>query len=317
MFFVASAPTGGWDAGTLAVACIALTGVYIALVVVALRPIRDLEAVAGRVWRGDYAARVDSSAVADREVLRVGSMFNLLLDGLVADRARMRRLASEIVTTGDRERALLARELHDSTAQRMAALLLQLGSAARDCGDESLKQRLGGIRDEMHDVLEEVTVLSHTVHPRVLDDLGVVAALRHLARETERISSLQLDVVAPESLNVSPLIASVLYRVAQEALRNVVRHARATEGSVVLEADEDGVAIAISDNGRGFDIEEARARREGMGLFTMEERVQLVDGSFRILSSAETGTQVQATIPTTPGAASAANGNPTEKYHEQ
>ena len=103
------------------------------LVLVALRPIRDLEAVASRVWGGDFGARVERSSVADNEVLRVGSMFNILLDGLEsrprADaRAWPPRSSRQAIASAPR----LARELHDSVAQHVAALLLQLSAAARD-----------------------------------------------------------------------------------------------------------------------------------------------------------------------------------------
>ncbi|HEY9227104.1 MAG TPA: hypothetical protein VIP11_10685, partial [Gemmatimonadaceae bacterium] len=88
-------------------------GIATILTTVALHPIRDLEATVTRVWQGDFGARVERSAVADNEALRVGAMFNLLLDGLSADRARMRALAAEVIEVGDRERASLAHELHD------------------------------------------------------------------------------------------------------------------------------------------------------------------------------------------------------------
>jgi len=89
------------------VAITVVVAMHLALTLVALHPIRDLEAVATRVWDGDYGVRVERSAVADREVLRVGSMFNILLDGLVADRAKMRVLAAEVIAAGDREQGLV------------------------------------------------------------------------------------------------------------------------------------------------------------------------------------------------------------------
>jgi signal transduction histidine kinase len=141
-------------------------------VFIALRPIRDLDETASRVWDGDLGARVSQSAVADDDVLRVGAMFNILLDSLATDRARMRALASEVIASGDVERAALARELHESTAQRLAALLLQLSAAARDCTDPVLARRLAAARDAAQDLTEEVRFLSQSLHSRVLDDLG-------------------------------------------------------------------------------------------------------------------------------------------------
>jgi signal transduction histidine kinase len=119
--------------------------VNVALVTVALRPLRSLEATATRVRQGDLDARVAESLLADRDVQRVGEALNLLLDELVADRARVRRLASEVIRAGDAERARLAHELHDSTAQTISAVVMQLAAAGRDSQDPELASRLGAI----------------------------------------------------------------------------------------------------------------------------------------------------------------------------
>lgn len=275
---------------------LALLMVHVALVLVALRPVRDLEALAARVWKGDYAARFHDSPVADDEVLRVGTMFNTLLDGLTADRARMRLLAEEVVAIGDRERATLAGELHDSTAQRLAALLLQISSVARDVRDPDLAARLGEVRDATEALTEDVRLLASSVHPRVLDDLGLVAAVRKLVRDTARASSVEVKVAAPESVDLPKAIASVLYRVAQEALQNATAHSGARSIHVAVHRGTKTVSIEITDDGAGFDVANALRRRPGMGLFTMRERVSLVDGTFEIRSDAA-GTTVAATVP--------------------
>jgi signal transduction histidine kinase len=234
--------------------------------------------------------------VADDEVLRVGTMFNKLLDGLSADRARMRLLAEEVVAVGDRERAALARELHDSTAQRMAALLLQLSSAARDARDPELAERLGELRNAAEALTEDVRLLASSVHPRVLDDLGLLAAVRKLARDTMRTAKVAVDVTAPDALELPHAIAAVLYRVAQEAVRNATAHAKARSIQVTVQRGDGVVAIKVADDGGGFDVPDALRRRPGMGLFTMRERVSLVDGTFEIKSDSR-GTMVAATIP--------------------
>ena len=270
--------------------------VHLAMVFVALRPVRDLEDLAARVWKGDYAARFQDSSVADDEVLRVGTMFNTLLDGLVTDRARMRLLAEEVVAIGDRERATLARELHDSTAQRLAALLLQISSVARDARDSDLAARLGELRNAAEALTEDVRLLASSVHPRVLDDLGLIAAVRKLARDTTRASHMDVKVVGPESLDLPHAIASVFYRVAQEAVRNATAHSGARLVRIAVERGVDTVSIAVTDDGGGFDVANALRRRPGMGLFTMRERVLLVDGTFEIRSDTN-GTTVAATVP--------------------
>jgi signal transduction histidine kinase len=266
------------------------------LVIIALGPVHDLEKLAGQVWRGDYAARFRDSSVADEEVVRVGAMFNTLLDGLSADRARMRALAEEVVAVGDRERAALARELHDSTAQRMAALLLQISALAREVKDPEVAGRLGELRDAAAEMTEEVRLLASSVHPRVLDDLGIVAAVKKLGRDTARVSDIDVRVHAPDTVDVPRAIGSVLYRVAQEAVRNAVAHSDARRVDISIERSPDLVSIEVKDDGKGFDVDEAIRRRPGMGLFTMRERVSLVDGTFEIRSD-KGGSTVAAAIP--------------------
>lgn len=275
--------------------------VNVMLVLLALRPLADLETTAQRIWRGDLNARVPHSLLAHSDLQRVGSALNVLLDGLAADRARLRALASDVISAGDRERAHLARELHDSTAQSLAALLLELSVLARENENPRLGERLDRVRRIVSDVLDEVKLLAHTVHPRVLDDLGLAAALRLLAREAEDRSSARFQVEAGTDVDqLPPSHASVLYRVAQEAANNAVRHGQPQ--TVTLRASvHGGVArLEVVDDGVGFDVEEAERKRPGMGLFTMRERASLVGGALEIQSERRRGTRVIATVPTTP-----------------
>jgi len=286
----------GLHRGIVLALFVTLLIVHLAMVLIALRPIRDLENLAERVWKGDYAGRFRDSPVADEQVLRVGTMFNMLLDGLSADRARMRQLAEEVVAIGDRERAALARELHDSTAQRLAALLLQISSVAREVRDPDLATRLGVLRDVTEALTEDVRLLASSVHSRVLEDLGLSAALRKLARDTARTTGTDVRFTGPEVLDLPQAIASVLYRVGQEAVRNATTHSAAESVRIAVQRGVDTVSIEVTDDGAGFDVATALRRRPGMGLFTMRERVSLVDGTFEIRSDGN-GTTVAATVP--------------------
>ena len=272
--------------------------VFTVLAAVALLPLRGIEAVASRVWRGDFGARVGTSPVADRDMKRIGTTFNLLLDGLVADRTRMRALATAVIDAGDRERASLARELHDSTAQQLAALVLQLSAAARDATDPALVTRLDTMREQAKATLEEVRLLSHTVHPRVLDDLGLAAALKKLGREVGDASGIDVEVTSETRGQVSPsTAAAVLYRVAQAAVHNVVKHARAKHVDLRLTVRGSEAVLDVIDDGRGFDVDDAEQRRPGMGLFTMRERVALAGGRFDVRSTPGSGTDIMAALP--------------------
>ena len=270
------------------------------LTLIALRPIRDLDAVASRVWSGDYAARVNRSAFADQDVLLVGSMFNILLDSLAAERTRLRALATEVISAGEKERAALARELHDSTAQRLAALLLQVSAAARDCKDPALTPRLVAARDAAQELVEEVRMLSQTIRPIVLDELGLVPALEKLARDSTTGTGIDVDVnalAAPQA--IPPDVASSLYRIAQEAVRNAILHSSAHRIQIVLQAEGESARLEVMDNGVGFDpvlIEERDTTLKG-GIASMRERIGLVDGSLEIKTAPGGGTTVIATVP--------------------
>lgn len=295
-----AAPATG-AVGILWVALAAMLVINTGLVWLALRPLAQLEEAAGRVWRGDFTARVAPSATADRDMARVGNILNLLLDGLTGDRSRMRLLASQIISAQDAERSRIARELHDGVAQTLAAAKLQIQALVHDelSMDKAMLQRLDTLRDLVTDALEELRSLSHSIYPRVLDDLGLVAALEWLSRQTREATAVDVrvesDLVAP----VPPSVAAVLYRVAQEGLRNAVVHARA--GTIVLrvEADAQHASLEVMDDGIGFDLREAESRRPGMGLFAMRERMALAGGSVDIHSVVGRGTRVTATVPLT------------------
>lgn len=273
------------------------------LVFVALRPLNDLEQTARRVWQGELDARVPASVVADAGIQRVGNTINILLDGLNADRTRLRSLANQVIQAGDRERASLARELHDSTAQTLAALLLELSVLAGENMDPRLEQRITRVRSIVTDVLDEVRMLAHTVHPRVLDDLGLVAALQLLARESGERGTVQVTYSGPDKAeSVDAACASTLYRIAQEAVGNAIRHARAKSIAINLDVHGGEAELEIVDNGIGFVPDEVERRRPGMGLFTMRERAALVGGHLTLTTGAGKGTRVVASVPIGPAA---------------
>lgn len=284
---------------TLVLALIASVAINHWLVTVALRPLTELEQTASQVWQGDFDARVMPSPIADHDMRRVGSTLNLLLDGLTADRARMRLLATQVINAQDAERSRIARELHDSTAQTLAAAQLQISAALRQAeGQHPLAERLEELRSLVGDAMEEVRTLSHTIHPRVLEDLGLVSALEWLARTHRQDDLLDVQVEAGAGVEEIPAAAaSVLYRVAQESVRNAVQHAGAREIRILLDCDGDVATLSVIDDGAGFDVGSAEARRPGMGLFSIRERVALVDGKVDIESVPGHGTRITATVP--------------------
>lgn len=275
-------------------ASLALTLVLVGL---ALRPLRDVEATADRVLGGDLAARVAPSFLADDEIRRVGRALNLLLDGLTADRVRLQRLAELVIRAQDEERARIARELHDSTAQTLAALQMQLAAARRAPSGTTTAEELAELHRLARVAVEEVRTLSHNIYPRVLDDLGLGAALEWLARRARDATGIIVQVEVGQLPRLRKEVSAVLYHLAQEGMRNALRHARPSTVALRLTADADDVTIRITDDGAGFDVEEAEQRRPGMGLFSMRERVSLVNGRLAISSTVGRGTTLTAAIP--------------------
>lgn len=297
---LARASTPAPDVRIAAVALVIALGINLLLVRLALRPVWELERVATRVWKGDFAARVPATVLADGDMQRVGRTINLLLDALADDRQRLRALALQAVRAQDDERSRIARELHDSTAQTIAALGWQLAAVARDAEDPAVRERVLALREQAGALLEEVRALSHAIHPRVLDDLGLVPALEWLSRQTREHAGLEVDVadrLDAEAERMSDVTAATLYRVAQESLRNVERHADARSAHVELRPLGEDVLLEITDDGRGFDLAEAERRRPGMGLFSMRERVALVGGTLEIDTAPGRGTRVVARAP--------------------
>jgi len=213
--------------------------------------------------------------------------------------ARMRTLASLTIRAQDEERARLARELHESTAQSLAALGYELAAAARDAESPAQRERLLALRGRTGALLEEVRGMAQAMHPTVLDDVGVEAALEWLARKTRERTRLDVEVYAlVASTDRFPAeIESTLYRVAQESLRNAEQHAGARTVRITLMQGPRVIDLDVVDDGAGFDVEEAETRRPGMGLFAMRERVALVHGQFEVVSTAGQGTRVHASIP--------------------
>ena len=295
--------SGAADLRLLSVTTIALVLGFIVnmtLVALALRPIRDLEETATRVWAGDLETRVPNSPIADAELAQVGGTLNYLLNALAADRARVRMLASEVVRTSDRERSRVGRELHDSIAQSLAALRYQLVAIEQTSTDAETTARISDVRASAGELLEQIRLLSYEVHPQILDDLGLVPALRHLARKTTDQVVVEVTITAgseAELASLAPDVSAALYHVAREATSNAVRHANASHVNVRIGILEGDVIMQVDDDGSGFDVGTVERNQGAMGLFTMRERVALLDGSLAIASTRDRGTLVRVSIP--------------------
>ncbi|MEP7345782.1 MAG: sensor histidine kinase [Gemmatimonadaceae bacterium] len=298
---VAVMDRSGHDATLVLILAVALAGasvVNVALVLIALRPLADLEVTAQRIWRGDLSARVPRSIVADSDLLRVGGALNIVLDGLISDRQRLRAMTSHVLQAADEERSRIAGELHDSAAQTLAGLTLELSAAAKANRDAELGPRLDRARQMSAGVLDEIKMLAHTMYPRVLEDGDLGAALEHLAREISLRTGVPVVVENDSSASEIPsALTSVLYRVAQEAVNNAVRHGHPTGVKLLVRVQNAVACLEVVDDGSGFDVVEAEGHRPGMGIYTMRERAALLGGAVEIHSGDSKGTRIVVCIP--------------------
>ncbi|HEX6265626.1 MAG TPA: response regulator [Burkholderiales bacterium] len=216
---------------------------------------------------------------------------------------RLRALSRRLLEVQEEERGRLARDLHDDIGQALTALKIQLESLARARGTDA--GRVRECVETTRHALERIRQLSLSLRPLQLDDLGLVAALRsHLDRQSG-VGGLAPHFDAEEApRSVAPEVETACFRVAQEAINNVLRHARARNLWLRLFTAGGRLALSVRDDGGGFDLEAARRRGAAgasLGLVGMEERVALAGGTLELRSAAGQGTVLLATFPLQPG----------------
>ena len=209
-----------------------------------------------------------------------------------------RSYTQRLLEAHEEERARVAREVHDDAIQRLVVVkheLDELGASGHGL-DPARMRHLDGIRNEVQDLAEALRKLAHRLHPAAIEQAGISVALAQLAEEMERVSGLQVELYLPDApLSLSRDASLALFRVAQESLRNVLRHAGVRTASLMLRRSGDDAELVIRDSGGGFDPD-AGARR-GIGLVGIDERARLVGGSARIHSVPGTGTIVTVRVP--------------------
>lgn len=200
-----------------------------------------------------------------------------------------------VVSAEELERKRLARELHDETGQALTSILLGLQAVEDLALEAGSKEAIADLRELVVATLQDVRRLAVELRPKALDDFGLVPALERLVENLREQSGVYVDLVAQlGSERLPPEVETVLYRITQEALTNVVKHAQAERVSIVLTKREGSVSALIEDDGRGF---EDSNEGGGLGLLGMSERLALIDGRLTIESKEGAGTTIAAEVP--------------------
>lgn len=207
----------------------------------------------------------------------------------------LRRLSEALLTAEEDVARQIARELHDDITQRLALMSMEIGRNAGQAVAHELVADLRTYQERILNICESIRRISHAMHPAILDDLGLAAALESLCMQMEKAQGFPVVCeVGSLPVKIAHAAAYTLYRVCQESLLNVSKHANASQVYVTLSQRGDSLSLEVADDGSGFD---PAAQKVGLGTLTMKERVRLAGGTLDIRSSPEAGTTVIARVP--------------------
>ncbi len=266
-----------------------------------LKPLDRLQEGVDAVGKGRLDVQVQKDAHSDERFDRLIDTFNQMVQQQQADARRMQMLSHRILQAQEEERQRVARELHDEAAQALTSLLVHLRLLERAYTPEQAQQRVHELRELTAQALEEVRRVALDLRPKILDDLGLIAALRWRVDEFNAAGQARATLhVEGVSERLPRTVELVFYRVAQEALNNAARHAEATSVTMTLARHDDILSLSITDDGKGFDLsqklsgkyDEITGSTGGLGLMGISERMSMIGGLGEIQSSPGQGTQV-------------------------
>jgi two-component system sensor histidine kinase UhpB len=279
----------------------------------AFRPLDTIQHTVDEVSRGNSYARVRELRTGDPEIARLGETIDMMLNRLEQDTRTIERhsqqiqvMSAQVLRAQEEERRRIARELHDETSQALNALLLSIEMAEeglRSAGsvEESLK-RLDASKQLTAQTLDAVHNLAFDLRPTMLDDLGLVPSVRWFAKRQSETYGIEITVEIDGLEDRLPDQTEVaLFRVVQEALTNVAKHAAAATARVRLRRTPEGIELLVEDSGSGFDPDQVSGDR--LGLFGIQERVTLLGGNLRIDSGRGRGTRLGVQVPCAEAAA--------------
>ena len=267
------------------------------------RPILTLTRAAQMVGRGNFDQYV--KRWANDEIGELSDAFNQMTADLrLAAEARRERerlraeMVEKVISAQEEERKRIARDLHDQTSQALVSLIVQLKLVESARTKAERTQAIADLREQLRAILNDVRRMAYDLRPGVLDDLGLSQAIQWFADQCRKNTDIKISLILDAAADqLPPHAATAIYRVTQEALSNVIKHSQATQAWVMLKNNADGFQLEIRDNGKGFDPRRWEVSREGLGLFGMQERIQLLGGICEIESEPGKGTAIRAHIP--------------------
>jgi two-component system CheB/CheR fusion protein len=245
----------------------------------------------------DVTSRRAAEQVLAGQKAALESQVQLAARNLMRVKEDLRALAAHLLTVQEEEREHVARELHDDIGQRLSLIEMRLAEIKTDKSTRKDAEELVKVREQLQGLNTSIREISHRLHPAILKDLGLPAALKALVEEFESREGMTVTFAAtnlPEKIGDAP--STAMYRITQEALRNVAKHAGRTHVKILLEGLDHKVELKVMDFGVGFD-QDSEHSNSGLGMISMQERAHLVGGSFQVQSSLGTGTTISVSVP--------------------
>lgn len=214
---------------------------------------------------------------------------------------QLRQLTSYLQEVREEEQKRIAREVHDELGQQITGLKMNIAWLRRKLeavgGLEQAREKLGETDSLLDSAVQTIRKIASELRPSVLDDLGLLPALEWQTREFTKRFGIRVDLNTPSSLpEMEPPIATGIFRLYQESLTNIARHAGASRVTAQISLNDSQLTLTVSDNGKGFDLHEARNRKT-LGLLIMKERVQKLNGQMEIHSEPGEGTRIRIELP--------------------
>ncbi|MCB0163162.1 MAG: HAMP domain-containing protein [Anaerolineae bacterium] len=266
-------------------------------------PIQNLVTQTRQVAAGDYDAQVSLSRI--KEIKELGTAFNEMVQQIGKYRAGIRQYVADITNSQEEERKRIARDLHDDTVQTLIAIgqRIELIKGFADNPTE-VRSRLSDLRTMVTTAIASVRQFSRDLRPLTLEDLGLAAAMQYLVNQLEQNDGIEVALeIQGEVADIPSDMEIAIYRILQEALNNVRKHAHATRVSVLARFTPRQIRLSVRDNGRGFDVPDDITdftSSGNFGLMGLQERAQLFGGSIKIKSYPNQGTIMEMTIPRQP-----------------
>jgi two-component system sensor histidine kinase UhpB len=271
----------------------------------ALRPLRELSELVQRYQAGQSNLDPQALANPDPDITQLAAALSSLVNQLDERNQQLRALSERAINAQEDERREIALTLHDDTGQLLSMLIINLerleGQLPMDAS--GLKNRLAAARDLAQQSLASLRKIVYGLRPTILDDLGLVPAIRWVARTYLEETGIHTEVNASDDLNpLSPQATSTLFRICQEAVNNILRHAKAHNVRISLNQEGTEVSLQVEDDGVGFNVAQASEQAvslQRLGLLGIQERAQLAGGRVTLESALAKGTRLTVFVPVT------------------